>query len=335
VSAVEGGQGVVDCPPEEIVVTPEGLRVCLVDGRVIGSVSFDDRPEWRRFPKKGESKGLERGSRPLTFSFHNGGVGAELKITRRRGLTRSSIRLKNMKRGVYRITATRKERALIETFTLMHRILKSLDVPKSNAVAEVAGKIIKKYLEERRAEGKRANKTTIINSKEKLAVVIAAIRKALIIHNLPIGESELYEAAANEAPEARTQEFRNYVWKIMKRMSDYGVVPAYHMYGRPTARSRLMRVDRYVVRLLSTLDLPLTLRTPALRFLETAMKSGKSLWGRKPEAVAAAVVYLVARLHGYENITQKTVASVYKLSEANVRKTFRYLLEDMVMIVGV
>lgn len=309
--------------------------MCLADGRVLSDITFDDRPEWRRFPRKGESKGLERGSRPLTFSYHNGGVGAELKIPKRR-YTRSSMRLKKMKRGTYRPSATRRERALIESLSLMHRIIKNLNIPSSSSsIKEVAGKIIRQYLEERRAEGRRASKATIVNSKEKLAVAVAAIRKALVIHNLPVSESELYEAASSEDQEAKSPEFKNYVWKIMKRMNDYGVVPAYHMYGKPTVNSRLMRIDRYIGRLLSDLALPPTLRRPALRFLETAVKSGKSLWGRKPEAVAAAAVYLVARLNGYENITQKKVASVYKLSEANVRKTFRYLIEDLVMIVGV
>ncbi|MCE4601479.1 MAG: hypothetical protein F7C38_08015 [Desulfurococcales archaeon] len=326
-----------ECTQEDIIVTPEGIRVCAKDGRVLSSVDFDDRPEWRTFPKKGESKGLQRSSRPLTFSYHNAGVGAELKIRRKRGFSRSSARLVNARRGFYRVSASRRERAQIETFTLMHRIVGQLDIPKYASVTEVAGRIIKRYLEMRRAEGEMANKTTIINSREKLALVIAAVRKALALHNLPVGESELYEAAANEAPEARSPSFKRYVWKIMTKINSYGIVPPVHYsYSSISGvQNRLKRIDRYIIRLLDELDLPMTLRLPANKFLETVMKTGKSLYGRKPEAIAAAVVYLIARLHGFEHVTQKTVANVYKLSEANVRKTFRYLLEDTVIIVGV
>lgn len=295
-------------------------------------MALDDSPEWRKFPRKGESKGLERGSRPLTHSYHNSGVEVELRRSRRR--TRSSARLSRVRRRLYRSGVTRRERATVEALSLMHRILNHLELARSNAVKEVAGKIIMSYLEKRRSEGEQANKTTIINSKEKLAIVIAALRKAIAIHNLPIGESELYDAVASEFEIAGSPEFRNYVWKIMKRMNDYGVTPSYSTYGTPSQRSRLLRIERYIERLLYDLGLPVSLKFPALKFLETAMKSGKSLWGRKPEAVAAAAVYLVARLYGYDDITQKKVASIYRLSEANVRKTFRYLLEDMVVVVG-
>ncbi len=323
-----------ECKPENVIVTPEGLRVCASTGTVISESSLDDRPEWRYYPSKGERKGLERSSRPLTFAQHDGGVGAELRIKKKRygGLSRARLL---RKRKIYKTPVQRKEIPLIESFTMMHRIVKSLNLPRSQSILEIAGNIVKKYFEERRREGEASNKTTIISSRERAAVVIVALRKAITFHNLPIGENELYNAASIEIPEATTQEFRNYVWKIMKRMSDYGIMSVPRTtYAVPGIKARLTRIERYVIRLLYELRLPMSLRSPTMKFLEAVVRAGKSLYGRRPEAVAAAAVYLIARLNGYENVTQKLVASVYNLSEANVRKTFRYLLEDIVIIVG-
>ena len=324
----------VDCRPEDIIVTIEGQRVCRSNGTVISEASLDDRPEWRYYPSKGEKKGLERSTRPLTFAQHDGGVGAELRVKRKgyKGLSRASL-LRRKSR--YKAPVQRNEIPLIESFTMMHRIAGSLNLPRRQSILEVAGSIVRKYFERRRREGEEANKTTIIRSRERAAVIIVALKKALALHNLPIGENELYNAASIEIPEASTQEFRNYVWRIMKRMSDYGITSVPRTsYAVPGIKARLTRIEGFVVRLLADLGLPMNLRPPTMKFLEAVVRAGKSLYGRRPEAVAAAAVYLIARLNGYEHVTQKLVASVYNLSEANVRKTFRYLLEDIVIIVG-
>jgi len=308
--------------------------VCAETGAVIADASLDDRPEWRYYPSKGEKKGLERSSKPLSFAQHDGGIGAELRARKRKFGSLSRARLLRKKR--YKAPVGRRDVPLIDAFMLMHRIVGGLNLPRSQSILEIAGTIVRKYFEERRRRGEEANKTTIISSRERAAVVIAALKKAISLHNLPIGENELYEAASVEIPEANTPEFRNYVWKIMMRMNEFGI------YSVPRGRApvsgikaRLARIEGYVVRLLIELGLPPSLRVPTMKFLEAVARTGKSLWGRRPEAVAAAAVYLIARLNGYEHVTQKLVASVYNLSEANVRKTFRYLIEDIVIIVGV
>jgi len=323
------------CKPENIITTPDGIKVCSTNGMVISDSILDDRPEWRYYPSKGEKKGLERSSKPLTFSQHDGGVGAELRVRRKKFYNLSRIR--QMRKRRYKAPVQRSEIPLINTFSLMHKIVAALNLPRAQAysILEMAGTIIRKYFEERRTRGEEANKTTIISKRERAAVTIVALRKALSIHNLPIGENELYAAASLEVPEANTPEFKNYVWKITMRMNEYGIhtIPK---IGRqvPGIKARLNRIETFVVRLLAELGLPMSLRLPTMKFLEAVAKAGKSLWGRRPEAVAAAAVYLIARLNGYERVTQKLVASVYNLSEANVRKTFRYLIEDIVIIVG-
>ncbi|MCE4609078.1 MAG: hypothetical protein GSR72_01210 [Desulfurococcales archaeon] len=58
----------------------------------------------------------------------------------------------------------------------------------------------------------------------------------------------------------------------------------------------------------------------------------KPLPGKKPEAIAAAAVYLTARLMNFD-VSQKEVADIVWIKESNVRKAFRFLIEDLTIMV--
>ncbi|MEB3773469.1 MAG: hypothetical protein GSR86_00905, partial [Desulfurococcales archaeon] len=68
-------------------------------------------------------------------------------------------------------------------------------------------------------------------------------------------------------------------------------------------------------------------------FVRTVVENNKSLIGKRPEIIAAASVYLVARLYGYENVTQKVVAEIVGAKESNVRKIYRFLMDNTVVMV--
>ncbi|MGC9071232.1 MAG: hypothetical protein ACP5HK_00830, partial [Acidilobus sp.] len=73
----------------------------------------------------------------------------------------------------------------------------------------------------------------------------------------------------------------------------------------------------------------------AVEFIRKSLEApGKTPYGKKPEALAAAAVYLVARLNGYE-VSQTDVAEVVNLKESTVRKLYRFLMDGMVVVVDV
>ena len=86
---------------------------------------------------------------------------------------------------------------------------------------------------------------------------------------------------------------------------------------------------------MSELELEREVYKLALEFVKASLSSGKNLYGKKPETIAAAAVYLAARLYGHENVNQSSIARVVKIKESNVRKLYRYLMDGVVVLVAI
>ncbi len=340
------GAGDELCPPEDRIFDPQrGIRICRSTGRVISENVISDAPEWRRFPN-GDVKGSPRSGSRLSYSVHDLNAGAVVVPRGKawRDYMRSSKlrrRLAGSRRSRFSPIGgrvRRSERSLVDMITKALILLEQLEIHNVRNIKDVVGQMIHAYYENRKRRGEEARKTVVINEKERWAVAVAAVKKAIRKYNLAIAENEIYEKVLEFKPDFKPEELKNHEWRVLRRMSEYGIdIPSTPSgsIGPRGSRRAVERVNKYVTRLLVNLGLPIRLQVPAMKFLEIALRHGKSLSGRKPEAVAAALVYLIARIHGYDHITQRVVAEEFKLSEANVRKAFRYLLEDMVIVVGV
>ncbi len=300
----------VDCPGG-LVLNEDGKLVCRETGEVVKEQVITGRPEWRQFEEKGV-KGLQRASGRVTDTTHHQGTQVTFvrrgrpQIPRRTPGSRSGARV----RGIREARVLKKDRALVDMLMRLEAAVEALGIPST--AHETAGKIIRYYMTKRRP----------IGDKEKNAIVAAALHRAIVVHNLGIPMGVITDALGVDTGE---------VWEAAKKLNETG---AMELARIPFQRNRpLNRVATYISMIVNKLNLPPIVYTTSLEFIKAVMENKKTLVGKRPEIIAAASVYLVARLYGYENITQKTVAEVVRVKESNVRKIYRYLIDDMVVLV--
>jgi transcription initiation factor TFIIIB Brf1 subunit/transcription initiation factor TFIIB len=130
------------------------------------------------------------------------------------------------------------------------------------------------------------------------------------------------------------------MWNIKKELTSAGIIPrirrSYLSQLRHSRQARLVeRVNSFIKSIVSNLDVDQATKNAVARvaseLIRISVKNGKSLYGKMPEALAAASIYIVARLLDVD-ITQKDVAKLAGVSETNIRKAFRFLLENQAII---
>jgi len=346
-----GDGGLGECPPEKIIVDPRlGVRICSEGGYVIDEHIIDGSPEWRQFSSS-DVKGLIRASHMPTYARHDGFTPSltikpkgEAWKDYRRGIRFHGRRRTQLQQ---RYGTRRSDRPLIDMLVKSQDLARAVGI-SSKRVIDNVGWIIHKYYESRRREGEEKKRPIVINEREKWAVAVVALKKVIQAHNFPIAENELYNALAELTDQQTAESVRNYAWKVLVKMNSYGIKAGslnVRSFGGLTPgngkismenRRAITRIAPYVQRLVKELGLPPYIAEKAIGFVRSVVRThpGKSLSGRKPEAIAAAAVYFVARIYDYDEITQARVAEVFNLSEANVRKALRYLLRDIVVVVG-
>ncbi len=341
------------CDPRDVVVDQvSGQRICATTGEVIDEFLPDEGGEWRRY-KNGEVKGYQR-AQAIT-SYVTPDANAPTHIVRPKGkATRWEFsRLRSRRRGVTsRIQGTvlrdRDKTSLSKIYNYMGEIIRELNMPRRNEILNLAGWIIQAYYRNRKREGEENNRNIIMPEREKWAVAMVALKKALETFNQPLSEKELLRATAAASGRYSEEELRSQMWRVLKRINEYGitkeafrsrVIAIQSITSRTSADTYslrvLKRINSFIDRLVRELGLDMQVGRMALKFVRAYLESGNgrsSLYGRKPEFIAAAAVYFAARILDY-NITQKQVADVFHLSEANVRKTLRLLLSDRVVVV--
>ncbi len=331
-----------------------GIKICADTGEVIKEGLIDGRPEWRRFSSTGESKGMVRAGTTLTHSVHDG-FSPQLVITpkgkakrdfrrhiqiRRGGRTRNIRSL--VRGGVITPSDGREDAPLKSMLIAAHRLLRALDLHTNN-MTEMVGWVLQAYYWERKKEGEEKRRNVVITTRERLAAAVVAIKKVTEHLTIPMSENEIYAALKDQFPTVNVEEVRSQAWNVLKRMNRYGIASRLRvrynrslvgMYTHSGARA-LNRITPFIQRLVRELDLPQSVANTAVKFVRAALHMGKRFDGKKPEAIAAAAVYFAARILNYEDVTQKRVAEVFGLTETNVRKAYRKLIEDTVVVVFV
>ncbi|MCX8165675.1 MAG: transcription initiation factor IIB family protein [Acidilobaceae archaeon] len=296
---------------ESVVTTEDGRLICAETGEVIGENVIADEPE--RFFKD-DPKSLPRIGKPNTNTRHDRGIGAQLERRRESNpLKRSSRVREKIREG----RISKRDVSLITALKMANDLSSLLELPK--AAREDIGYIINTFLTGERVSGDR----------ERRCIVAAAVLKVIQLYNLGIARNQVLEIMGVT---------EDCVWKATNKLHKKGVIKDYSRVYRQGGQRRLLeRVETYVSSLVNEIlppdGLRETVRRDSMRFVEAAIKSGKNLYGKKPETIAAAAVYLVARLYGYEHVNQSLVAEKVKIKESNVRKIYRYLIDGMVVLV--
>lgn len=298
---------VKECPGD-VVTTPEGYRVCTATGEILDESPISDEPE--RFFKD-EPRMLPRVGSPITYTQHDLGISVTIEPKRHPNPLK---RAGSVIRGVKEARVSRRDLHKVMVLQLANEISSRLELPR--AAREDLGYILQKYLARDRVNG----------DKERRCLVAAALLKVVERHNLSVTQNEVLELLDVD---------QQCVWDAKNKLHEKGVLAEFArtIYGQSGQERLLSRVETYVLKLISELKLSDEVRRDAMEFIRAAQRNGKNLYGKRPETIAAAAVYLVARLHGYEHINQSSVAKVVKIKESNVRKLYRYLMDGMVVLV--
>jgi transcription initiation factor TFIIB len=269
-------------------------------------------------------EGFPRGHLPegealsITFTRHDLGVGAEISAERGRNpLTRPAAGPKHS--GV-----TRKDVPLVTALRILDDACKALGVPKT--AKETAGILISAYYKSVKRAPSRHE-----------PLVAAALLKAAEIHDIPLAQGEVLEFLGVTLDE---------LWRARTKISSVDVAKKLYIKSLKSKRARgnnrfVERASVFIQRITAQLGLPPEVALLARRIVEESLKAErkpgqrKDLNGKRPEAIAAASVYLSARLLGYDNVTQKSVASAVKLKDNNVRKHYRFLIDNVAIVVYV
>ncbi len=230
---------------------------------------------------------------------------------------------------------SRKDEALRDMLAKAAETLRRLG--EDRVLSSDVAYIIQAYYKARRMS-KENGGTAVINSRERWGVVFYAISKASSLRNRPIPEKQIIDVIREIDPSVDEDTLKSMKWRVSRRVSEFGIInKLVRAQNTPMARSgvrnSVARVKTFILSITRAMNLDMKVALAASKFVETAVKDGKTLEGRRPEAVAAAAVYLMARIAGNDWITQQAVAREAMVKEANIRKTFKYLLKDYVIIV--
>ena len=293
------------------------------DGAACPGCGYEDdmiseSPEWRYISSTGSVKGLERSTAITTFLRHDNNVGAvELRPARSRSVI-DRVRALRMNR----ISTTRPlmsgEASKIALFKLANDAAQHFDL--GQGARETLGAILHAYVDKAKRPVGR----------DRAKIVAAALEKVVELYNLGISKGEI-KAFFNIDD--------NELWDGIKKLNDAGALDAIKAaqasVGPARGQRSLERVLTYINRIVDQLGLPHPIKLQALDFVRKSLSvPGKTPYGKKPEAIAAAAVYLVARLNGFE-VSQSDVARAVDLKESTVRKLYRYLMSDVVVVVDV
>lgn len=316
------------------VILDRDRRVCIDHtGRaiVIEDQIIDQGPEWHvgKDAEKGVSRA--RASGRHTYRYHDM-TAATTSLVRREGARLpKAIRSNPVARQIIGGSKAptlidRAEAREVRVFDLLRQAAVNLGLEaEENPVVETAGNILHKVKPFPRREV------------EARALVAMALIKALEVHQIPMSSEEVRRALGLEG-----DQYNRYLWKALKLISERVNLArkdvdlaATQSRGRPSVgcANLLPRVDAFIHRGVVKLNLPIWLEERAARLLRDLLEvDGKSLCGHKPEAVAAAAVYIASRLYGFE-VNQKSVAKALGIRDTTLRKQQKFLLSGVVLLI--
>ncbi|PMP60200.1 MAG: hypothetical protein C0201_03350 [Caldisphaera sp.] len=307
------------CGYSPLVSTPDGKLVCPNCGSIVSENLISEKSEWSKFNEKGmqNTKGVERASEAINSLRHDMGIGdLSFEKPKKRNYMKIPNRtlIKNIRHAV-----SRDERPQIDLFSLANKAASTFDL--SRGAKDTLADMLHNYID------KNAG-----SYKDKSAIVAAAFSKVVEIYNLNISQSEIEEYFNID---------NNKLWEGKKKLNELGIFEKYlknqEMIRATYQRTSDRYIDRvlsYVNRIISDLNLPQDLAIESIRFVRESISSGKTLYGKRPEAIAAASVYLISRLNNYD-ISQKEIANSVSIKESTVRKLYKFLITNMAVIVSV
>jgi len=300
------------------VVDEFGNVICVDTGRVIGA-ELDVGPEWN--VARDREKGVDRTRASVRFTYTHHAQREHVSLEALGPARSRRLRMLRACRGGrrcgHKVGFTYPERVQFDHFKLLRDAAQILDLPRE--IQETAGMILHLYFS--RTEKPRPSKAP--------QLVAAAVKEAMDLHGYTMPISRILDAFNITKSD---------LWRGTRALSEAGVLGSLWSVNYRMGRGRLSRhiemTKNFIIKAVGDLHLPMEVAMLANDIIDKIVEMGKGLEGRRPEALAGAAVYLAARLYGYR-VSQREVARVLSVMESTIRKQFRFILSDLVIIVKV
>lgn len=228
-----------------------------------------------------------------------------------RGLVRASghITFRLHDEGIGAVVAnkrlySRDDRGMISVLSYLNRVCNMLDV--GDAACETAAIYVTQFM--RKTGSRRLNRVV-------RRVIAAALYKAASQHGHALSKNDILEAL--EVTERD-------LWRATTMLHSLGIL-------KPGSASRVReKAIAYIEKIAGELGLPHDVARDAMTLLDksrlAATPSGFA--GKNPLHLAAAVVYVVAKIRGYIK-NMKTYEEMIGVKTGTIRKNLRYILDDI------
>lgn len=293
-----------ECGSRELVTDKlSGEIVCGSCGLVIRDVMLDQKPEWRAFTME-EKKAKRRVGPPTSILRQDKGLSTTFQPYRDASGSRlpSKTRIKMKRLRWWDLRAkmgSSVKRNLYKAMSELDRLSDKLHIPR--AVKQNAALFYR-----------RALKGGLIQGRSIAGVVAASLYAACRLTETPRTLREIVEASTKDRKEIA----RGY--RLIKSMLNMK-----------------MPIDdpvKYVPKIASKTHLDSKTQRRAIDILREARKK-KTIIGKIPMGLAAAALYIAARLRG-EVITQSGIAESAEVSAVTVRNHYKELIEDLNLNLG-
>ncbi|CAM9486595.1 unnamed protein product [Chrysoparadoxa australica] len=280
-----------DCKGLDIIVDDAaGDRVCRGCGMVLGDHLIDEGPEWRTFANdEGPKNEPSRIGGLVSALTSDGGLSTKLQGGNER-VRRTLAKCE----GMASTAGQRSDKKMLECYKRIGEIVACLRL--GHSITEIASHLLKKLEVEGGFKMKRTGKAEAICA----AVVYLACRQAQASRTL----AEVAPAAGLKKKDV-AKAFK-YLEKHLK--VDRGAVKAEHLVPRCCSmlgvKPHFSQAAKHV----------------AIRASELELVDGV-----RPQAVAAAAIYLAAEAFAVKQITVRDIAGAALISEQNLKSTYSLL----------
>ena len=288
-----------ECDVGTITTMENSERVCPECGLIIETSRIDHGPEWRAFNHT-ERQQKSRVGAPTTQAMHDKGLTTSIDWKNRDAYGRSlssekRVQMNRLRTWQKRIrTKDSSERNLQFALSEIDRMASALGVPRPDR--EVACVIYR-----------RALSADLIRGRSIEAVASSALYAACRKDGIPRSLNEMATVSRVDRQE----------------------IGRSYRYVSNELGLELVPVDpaKYVPRFGSELDISPDVEAKAIEIIQVATKQGL-LSGKSPTGFAAAAIYAASLLCN-EQLTQRNVADVAKVTEVTIRNRYREQIDAM------
>jgi transcription initiation factor TFIIB len=271
-----------------------GEITCTVCGLVLFEENLNPAPEWRAYTSE-EKQVLARGDVPTSLRHFNMGFSTTFLPHHDGGgkLLPSAARNKMRRLQKWQSRAqmqSARDRNLLVAMAELSRLTDHLTIPQS--VAEYAAFIYRKALHNRLVRGRSIH-----------AIIAASLYLACRLMKVP----------------RKLTLFSEYSGRTLKEISRCYRLIQQSLNIEPP----IDNPAKYVPKIASSVELNQSVQNAAIQLIHAAQLR-HAVEGKSPVAIAAAALYIAARLQATP-ITQKTIAAAADLTEVTIRNRYQSL----------